>query len=188
VPAETRGLRQPINGFLTSLAEDQRENAVGIVLSGTGSDGALGIAAVKRHGGTTFAQLPSDARYESMPLSAIATGQVDHTLPVEEIPAALAELAARRRQHPGESARGEAEGLGDVFELLARQAGHDFSRYKRSTILRRLHRRMAATKTEKVRDYVALLARDDGESQRLTEDLMINVTATASRSTRSSAW
>jgi two-component system, chemotaxis family, CheB/CheR fusion protein len=177
VPAETRGLRQPINGFLTSLAEDQRENAVGIVLSGTGSDGALGIAAVKRHGGTTFAQLPSDARYESMPQSAIATGHVDHTLPVDEIPAALAELAARRRQHPGESARGEAEGLGDVFELLARQAGHDFSQYKRSTILRRLHRRMAATKTEKVRDYVALLARDDGESQRLTEDLMINVTA-----------
>ena len=177
VPAETRNARQPINGFLTSLAEDQRENAVGIVLSGTGSDGALGIAAVKLHGGTTFAQLPGDARYESMPAAAIATGKVDRTLPVEELPAALAELAARRRQHPGESTRGEAEGLREAFELLARRTGHDFSKYKRSTILRRLHRRMAATGTESVRDYVALLGRDEGESDKLAEDLMINVTA-----------
>ena len=177
IAAEARGNRQPINTFLTSLAEDQRENAVGIVLSGTGSDGALGIAAVKRHGGATFAQLPADARYDSMPQAAIATGQIDQTLPVEEIPAVLAELAARRRQHPGESARGEFEGLRELFELLTRQTGHDFSRYKRSTILRRLHRRMAATSTPTVRDYVALLARDEGESHRLTDDLMINVTA-----------
>ncbi|BDG08569.1 chemotaxis protein CheB [Anaeromyxobacter paludicola] len=177
VAAETRGTRQPINAFLTSLAEDQRENAVGIVLSGTGSDGALGIAAVKRHGGATFAQLPSDARYDSMPQAAIATGQVDQTLTVEEIPAALAELAARRRQHPGESARGESEGLRELFELLSRQTGHDFSRYKRSTILRRLHRRMTATSTATIRDYVAQLSRDEGESHQLTDDLMINVTA-----------
>jgi two-component system, chemotaxis family, CheB/CheR fusion protein len=177
LPADLRGHRQPINGFLTSLAEDQRENAVGIVLSGTGSDGALGIAAVKQHGGTTIAQLPSDARYESMPQSAIATGKVDRTLPVDEIPGALVELARRRQLHPGESARGESEGLGELFELLARQSGHDFSRYKRSTILRRLHRRIAATKTATVRDYVALLARDEGEGRRLTDDLMINVTA-----------
>jgi two-component system CheB/CheR fusion protein len=177
VPAESRSVRQPINALFTSLAEDQRENAVGIVLSGTGSDGALGIAAVKRHGGTTFAQHPGDARYQSMPQSAIATGHVDRTLPVEDIPAALAELAAQRRQHPGESARGEAEGLQELFELLTRQAGHDFSRYKRSTVLRRLHRRMAATGVETLRDYVALLARDQGESHLLTDDLMINVTA-----------
>jgi len=177
VAAEARGTRLPINAFLTSLAEDQRENAVGIVLSGTGSDGALGVAAVKRHGGATFAQLPADARYESMPQAAIATGQIDRTLPVDEIPAALAELVATRRQHPSESARGEIEGLQELFELLARQTGHDFSRYKRSTILRRLHRRMDARSAATLRDYVALLARDEGESHRLTDDLMINVTA-----------
>jgi two-component system CheB/CheR fusion protein len=177
VAAESRGQRQPINAFLTSLAEDQRDNAVGIVLSGTGSDGALGIAAVKRHGGTTFAQAPGDAQYESMPQAAIATGKVDRALPVEEIPAALAELAATRHQQPGESARGEEEGLRELFELLARQTGHDFSRYKRSSILRRLHRRMSETRTATIRDYVALLTLDEGESSRLTDDLMINVTA-----------
>ncbi len=176
-PIEIRGIRQPINTFLTSLAEEQGENAVGIVLSGTGSDGALGIAAVKKHGGTTFAQLPGDARYESMPQAAIATGKVDQVLPVDQIPAALVDLAADRRRHPGESTRGEAEGLAEVLELLARKTGHDFSRYKRSTVLRRLHRRMATTGTSTVREYGALLARDEGEGQRLSEDLMINVTA-----------
>ena len=176
-PAEARGTRHPIDAFLSSLAEDRRENAVGIVLSGTGSDGALGIAAVKRHGGATFAQLPGDARYESMPQAAIATGHVDRTLPVEEMPAALAELVARRRQHPGESARGESEGLRELFEVLVRWTRHDFSRYKQSTILRRVHRRMVATSTTTIRDYVARLASDEGESHRLAEDLMINVTA-----------
>jgi two-component system CheB/CheR fusion protein len=174
---DARGHRQPINGFLTSLAEDQRENAVGIVLSGTGSDGALGIGAVKQHGGTTFAQLPSDARYDSMPHAAVATGKVDQVLRVDEIPAALAELAERRRQHPGESARGETEGLEEAFETLARTTGHDFSRYKRSTVLRRIHRRMAATSTATLRDYAALVAHDADESHRLADDLMINVTA-----------
>ena len=86
----------------TSLAEDQSENAVGIVLSGTGSDGALGVAAVKKNGGRTFAQLPADARYESMPAAAIATGMVEHVLPVEEMPSALVALAAERRRHPPE--------------------------------------------------------------------------------------
>jgi two-component system CheB/CheR fusion protein len=169
--------RLPINAFLTSLAEEQRENAIGIVLSGTGSDGALGIAAVKQHGGKTFAQLPVDARYESMPQAAIATGMVDEVLPVEQIPAALAKLAAERRQHPGESARGESEGLREAFDLLVRKTGHDFSLYKRTTILRRFHRRMAATGTATVRDYAALLDRDEDEVHRLTDDLMINVTS-----------
>ncbi len=177
VAIEARGTRQPINGFLTSLAEDLAGDAVGVVLSGTGSDGALGIAAVKRHGGRTFAQLPGDARYGSMPQAAIATGKVDQVLPADQIPAALVELAAQRRRHPAESTRGEAEGLSEVFGVLERATGHDFSRYKRSTILRRLHRRMAATGTSIVREYAALLSADAGECRRLGEDLMINVTA-----------
>jgi two-component system CheB/CheR fusion protein len=177
VAPEPRSSRLPINAFLSSLAEDQGENAVGIILSGTGSDGALGMAAVKKRGGRTFAQLPGDARYESMPQAAIATGMVDQVLPAHEIPAALVNLAAERREHPGESARGEAEGLREVFEILARKTGHDFSRYKRTTVLRRLQRRMAATSTATVRDYVALLDRDDDELRRISDDLMINVTS-----------
>jgi two-component system CheB/CheR fusion protein len=177
VPTEHKGNRLLVNAFLTSLAEDQRENAVGIVLSGTGSDGALGITAVKKYGGNTFAQLPADARYGSMPAAAIATGMVEYVLPVDEIPAALLELAAERRRHPPESVRGETEGLRQAFELVARSTGHDFSRYKRSTILRRLRRRMAATSAATVRDYATLLEGDEGEIRRLSEDLTINVTS-----------
>jgi len=177
VASEPKGTRLLVNAFLTSLAEDQRENAVGIVLSGTGSDGALGIAAVKRHGGRTFAQLPGDARYESMPAAAIATGMVEQALPVEEIPAALVQLAAERRRHPPESAQGEAEGLRQALEVVGRTTGHDFSRYKRTTILRRFHRRMAATGIATVREYAALLQGDADETRRLAEDLTINVTS-----------
>jgi two-component system CheB/CheR fusion protein len=176
-PADPRGNRLLVNAFLTSLAEDQGENAVGIVLSGTGSDGALGVAAVKKHGGRTFAQLPGDARYESMPAAAIATGMVEQVLPVDEIPAALAALAAERRRHPPESMHGEAEGLRLALEAVARTTGHDFSRYKRSTVVRRFHRRMAATGTSTVRDYAALLETDADETRRLAEDLTINVTS-----------
>ncbi|HET9594149.1 MAG TPA: chemotaxis protein CheB [Anaeromyxobacteraceae bacterium] len=177
VAAEPRVSRLPINTFLTSLAEDRGESAVGVVLSGTGSDGALGIAAVKRQGGLTLVQTPGDARYDSMPHAAIATGMVDRVLSVEEIPSALADHATRRREHPVESARGESEGLREAFEILGRKTGHDFSQYKRSTVLRRLQRRIAATTTATVRDYVALLERDAGEIRRLTDDLMINVTS-----------
>jgi two-component system CheB/CheR fusion protein len=177
VASEPKDSRLLVNAFLTSLAEDRRENAVGIVLSGTGSDGALGIAAVRRHGGRTFAQLPGDARYESMPAAAIATGMVEQVLPVEEIPAALVQLAAERRRHPPESARGEAEGLRQALEVVGRTTGHDFSRYKRSTILRRFQRRMAATGIATVREYATLLQGDAGETRRLAEDLTINVTS-----------
>ncbi len=177
VPFDPKGVRLLVNAFLTSLAEDQRENAVGIVLSGTGSDGALGIAAVKRHGGRTFAQRPGDARYESMPAAAIATGMVEQILPADEIPAALVQLAAERRRHPPESARGEAEGLRQALAVVGRTTGHDFTRYKRTTILRRFHRRMAATGAATVREYAALLEGDADEARRLGEDLTINVTS-----------
>lgn len=177
VPSEPRSSRLPINTFLTSLAEDLRESAIGVVLSGTGSDGALGISAVKQYGGATFAQLPSETLYDSMPQAAIATGMVEQVLPVEQIPVALAELAARRREHPGESARGAEEGLREVFDILNQKTGHDFSRYKRTTIVRRLQRRMASTSTATIRAYVTFLAHDPDEIRRLTDDLMINVTS-----------
>jgi two-component system, chemotaxis family, CheB/CheR fusion protein len=177
IPSEPRSSRLPINTFLTSLAEDLRESAIGVVLSGTGSDGALGISAVKQYGGATFAQLPSETVYDSMPQAAIATGMVEQVLPVEQIPVALAKLAARRRKHPGESGRGEEEGLREVFDVLKQKTGHDFGRYKRTTILRRLQRRTAATGTATLGAYVTVLAREPDEIRRLTDDLMINVTS-----------
>jgi two-component system CheB/CheR fusion protein len=177
VASGPRPSRLPINAFLVSLAADQRQNAVGIILSGSGSDGALGIEAVKQHGGATFAQLPAEAAYDSMPRAAVATGMVDQVLPVEQLPAALASLTARRRHHPGESARGESEGLREALELLRVRTGHDFSLYKRNTITRRFQKRLAATRTATFREYVALLEGDENEIRRLFDDLMINVTS-----------
>jgi two-component system, chemotaxis family, CheB/CheR fusion protein len=177
VAPDRNGTRLAVNAFLTSLAEDQRGDAVGVVLSGTGSDGALGIAAVKRHGGRTFAQLPAEAKYESMPAAAIATGMVDRVLPVEGIASALLELAAERRRHPPESMHGEEVGVRQALDAVARTTGHDFTRYKRSTILRRFHRRMAATGIATVREYATRLERDEEEVRCLADDLTINVTA-----------
>ena len=176
-PPAPKGNATAINDFLTSLADDQHENAVGIVLSGTGSDGALGIRAIRDRGGTTFAQAPQDACSDGMPQAAIATGSVFRVLPAPAIPAALAELLEERRQHPPGSTPEEAEGLLRAFERLATTTGRDFSRYKRNTILRRLRRRMVATSRSTIRDYTALLDSDPDEIQRLADDLMINVTS-----------
>jgi two-component system, chemotaxis family, CheB/CheR fusion protein len=176
-PLTPKGNAITIDAFLTSLANDQHENAVGIVLSGTGSDGALGIRAIRDRGGMTFAQAPQDARSDGMPQAAIATGSVSRVLPAPAIPAALAELLDERRQHPPGSTREEAEGLREAFERLATTTGRDFSRYKRNTILRRLRRRMVATSKATLRDYTALLDSDPDEIQRLADDLMINVTS-----------
>ena len=177
VPTEVKGNRLLVDAFLLSLAEDQRENAVAVVLSGTGSDGALGVAAVRKNGGRTFAQLPSEARYGSMSAAAIATGHVERVLPVDEMPSALQAIAAERRRHPPESMQGEEEGVREALDAVARVTGHDFSRYKRSTVLRRFHRRMASTGAATVRDYAALLRSDEAETRRLAEDLTINVTS-----------
>ena len=133
VAAEPGGNRLLLNAFFTSLAEDQGENAVGVVLSGTGSDGALGIAAVKKHGGKTFAQLPSDARYASMPAAAIATGLVDQVLPVEENPrgargagcGAAAPPSGEHAGRRGRSSAGVRRGRpGDRARLQPLQAEH----------------------------------------------------------------
>ena len=112
-----------------------------------------------------------------MPAAAIATGMVEQVLPVEGIPAALVQLAAERRRHPPESLRGEAEVSGRRWTWSRRTTGHDFSRYKRSTILRRFQRRMAATGVATVREYATLIQSDGDETRRLAEDLTINVTS-----------
>ncbi len=181
-PTEARGARTPIDGFFSSLAEDCGEHAVCIMLSGTGTDGTLGLRAVKEYGGMAMAQTLDSAQYDSILRSAIATGLVDHVLPVEEMPAQLLEYAA----HLISLANGNgtldsvsaqlASQMGKVHAILRRTVGHDFSRYKEATITRRLARRMKALQIETVVQYVQTLDRQPEEVNRLFNDLLIGVT------------
>jgi two-component system CheB/CheR fusion protein len=180
-PREPRGHRTPIDSFFRSLAEDQGEHAVCVVLSGTGSDGTLGLKAVKEGGGLAVAQAPESAKYDSMPRSAIGTGLVDLVLPVEEMPGKLLEYAEHLRnleqQKGPDGIRAEATDLmGSIFSLLKRQTGHDFSSYKQSTVVRRIQRRMQVLQSPSVADYVERLRRDRDELARLFKDLLIGVT------------
>ena len=179
----SRSVITTIDIFFRSLATDQGSNAIGVVLSGTASDGTAGLLAIKGEGGITFAQETSTAKYDSMPASAIAAGCVDLILP----PAAIAQELARIGQHPyvsgsyPESMETEDKGtdiyLNQVFRLLRRTTKVDFSEYKPPTIGRRIQRRMALHKIEQMAEYVALLHRDRSEVNALYQDLLINVTS-----------
>jgi two-component system CheB/CheR fusion protein len=178
-PAEPRGRRMPIDSLFLSLAEDRGELAVCIMLSGTGTDGTIGLRAIKEHGGMVMAQTLESAKYDAILQSAIATGLVDHVLPVEEMPAKLLEYAAHLATLNGKpnSIRDRIHThLGKIHTLLRRRAGHDFSQYKESTIIRRLERRMKALQIQTVEQYVQLLERQPEEADQLFNDLLIGVT------------
>jgi two-component system CheB/CheR fusion protein len=176
-----RSANTTIDTFLRSLAVAHGSNAIGVILSGTASDGTLGLAAVKGEAGITFAQEPSSAKYDGMPASAIASGSVDFIL----TPAGIAKEIARIRHHPYIANRlnPEAEPVHDgsdmeqIFRLLRRTTTVDFSGYKSPTIARRIQRRMALKKIDKLKDYGAYLHRDQGEVAALYQDLLINVTS-----------
>jgi two-component system, chemotaxis family, CheB/CheR fusion protein len=180
-PVEPHARRASIDGFFRSLAADQGENAVCILLSGAGTDGTLGLQAVKEYGGMAMAQTPETAQYDSLLRSAIATGLVDHILPVAKMPAKLIEYAthlAALRETPGSDGFRQEVGnsLSTIHTLLRRQTGHDFSQYKESTIIRRLQRRMQALQLDAVDAYVARLRQDSSELEFLFKDLLIGVT------------
>jgi two-component system CheB/CheR fusion protein len=183
-PARTermRGRRSPIDSFFRSLAEDQGDDAVAIVFSGTGTDGALGLRAVKDHGGLTLVQAPASARYDSMPRAAIVAGVADHVVPVEEMPARLMrhvrELDELRGGRGIEGLRKELEGfIGRICTILRAKTGHDFSRYKRSTLVRRIRRRMTEQKVGEVPGYIERLQESPQEVEQLFRDLLIGVT------------
>ncbi|MBE1161564.1 chemotaxis protein CheB [Dyella acidiphila] len=181
-PAPPRPQRWPINTFFTSLAEDQGDCAVCIVLSGSGSDGARGLRAVKEHGGLTLAQAGFDhVALSGMPANATSTGLVDVVLRVEDMPARLLayrkQMDTARKLHDG---NGLGQDMGDqlqtVLRLLHAEVGHDFSQYKRSTLMRRIQRRMLVCQTETVVDYVAHLRQDRQEHQHLFREMLIGVT------------
>jgi two-component system CheB/CheR fusion protein len=177
-PAEPRGLRMPVDFFLRSLAEDQQENAVGIIFSGTGSDGTLGLRAVFGAGGVTLAQEPSSAKYDGMPSSAIKSGYVTHVLPAEKMPAAL-QACARRLAVPPETPPEPtlAGGLNHILMQLRTMTGHDFSLYKKSTVGRRIARRMSLHTIDDADVYIRFLKKNPAEVRLLFKELLINVTS-----------
>ena len=180
-PLQARGHRAPINIFFRSLAEDQGENAVCIILSGTGSDGTIGMKSIKEFGGLAIAQDSSTAKYDSMPRNAVITGLVDYVLPVEDIPARLIEYARHReglQANLGEDGMlpKAADYLKQICSLLRRRIGHDFSSYKQGTLIRRIQRRIQITQTNSVEAYVAYLKSDTDEVGLLFKDLLIGVT------------
>jgi two-component system CheB/CheR fusion protein len=178
MPETPRGQRLPIDGFFRSLAEDQGENAVGVVLSGTGTDGSLGLRAILGAGGITFAQDPATAKFDGMPAAAIRSGYVTHVLPAGKMPEVMRAAARVARPHPvAPSTPAVAHGLNHVLATLRSRTGHDFSQYKKSTIVRRVERRMASHEIEALEVYGRYLKEHPAEVQALFKELLINVTS-----------
>lgn len=178
-PTAARGLRLPIDAFFRSLAEDRREAGIGIIFSGMGSDGTLGLRAIKERGGLALVQDPASAKFDSMPRSAIDAGLADLVAPAEELPARLIDWLG---QAPGNKTKFPLEekdqgAVGKVVILLRTKTGHDFSMYKRNTIYRRLERRMGLHQIDRIDRYVRYLQDNPQEVELLFKELLIGVTS-----------
>jgi two-component system CheB/CheR fusion protein len=175
-----RGPPMPIDGFFSSLAETHQSGALGIILSGTGSDGARGIEAIKAAGGITIAQSAGSARFPSMPESAVATGHVDFVLPPEEIAEKLAKIGQHLARHdtakPTPSPEEENE-LRKILQLLQSRTGVDFRNYRRATVHRRILRRMLLHRRDTHNEYLNFLRDNPEELDALYEDMLIDVTS-----------
>ncbi len=181
-PAPARQDRRPIDAFFVSLAEDQGECAVGIILAGVGSDGSLGIRAIKEHAGLTMAQAEFDHHAMSgMPSSANATGMVDQVMPVEAMPQRLigyAKLLTSCGEHANKDGlRNDIhERLPEIMSLLKASVKHDFSGYKQATMTRRLQRRMLVLQIDRIDDYIDRLGKEPAEAATLFQEVLIGVT------------
>jgi len=167
----------PIDSFFRSLAAERRDRAIAIVLSGTGSDGTLGLKEIKAAVGMVMVQEEASAQYSGMPHSAISTQVVDYVLPADEMPERL--LAYVRHGHPAPvlSKAREFEALQGLFGLIRERTGHDFSQYKQTTVGRRIDRRMHVHRIDDLPAYVAYLAEDAEEIELLFKELLIGVTS-----------
>jgi len=176
-----RGHRAPIDHFFRTLSDSFDGRAIAVILSGTGSDGALGIRRIHERGGIVIAQDPAEAEFDGMPRSAIDSGAVDIVLPVAEIPQRILELQEVRPQVDDTPLAGaESEDAALVPRILTwvrTRTGHDFARYKRSTVARRVERRMQLLGIEEPTAYLGLLREDARETATLADDLLINVTS-----------
>ena len=180
-PGSPRSQSMPIDFFFRSLARDQREQAICVILSGTGSDGTLGLRAVKEEGGISVAQTPETAEYDGMPKSALATGLVDFELdPLEMVPKILSFIRHSHLIRQSSEVTSSIEDYSSrkrVFELINLQTRHDFSQYKPSTINRRIERRLAIHQIQSLDEYAKFLHQTPDEIDALFRDLLIGVTS-----------
>ncbi len=179
-PVAPRGLRLPIDYFFRSLAEDQKERSICIVLSGTGTDGTLGLKEIKGSGGMAMVQDPDTAKYDGMPRSAISSGLVDYILPPDKMPEQLIVYVKHAMSRaPSKTAKPIPKAddqFQKIFMLLRSQTGQDFSYYKQNTILRRIERRMTVHQIAQLSDYVRFLQEDPIEVNTLFKEMLIGVT------------
>jgi two-component system CheB/CheR fusion protein len=178
-PLETRGLRLPIDFFLRSLADDRQEQSIGVILSGMGSDGSIGLRAVKEKNGIVMVQDPATAKFNSMPRNAIDSVVVDIMAPANELPARLIDFL---KHFPVIKADMEIEikdksSLEKIIIILRTYTGNDFSLYKKNTVYRRIERRMGVHKIDKISSYVRFLQENPKEVDILFKELMIGVTS-----------
>ncbi|HYR10702.1 MAG TPA: chemotaxis protein CheB, partial [Longimicrobium sp.] len=172
----THPQHSPVDLFFGTLAKASGAHAVGVVLSGTGSDGTAGVRHIREHGGTTVAQLPAEADFDGMPAAAIASGQVDLVLPAARIPAELLRLRRTPSPLPPDAPPADLEAqLARVFTALRGRTGKDFRLYKRPTVLRRLERRLRFNGVGTLGEYLVLLQESDAEARALVRDLLISV-------------
>jgi chemotaxis methyl-accepting protein methylase len=179
-PAAPRGLRLPIDFFFRSLADDCQARSIGVILSGMGSDGTLGLRAIKEKAGVVFVQAPASAKFDGMPRSAIDTGLADVVAPAEQLPGRIIEYLKHAPvvAQPDPSRESKTQGaLEKVFILLRTQTGRDFSAYKKSTIYRRVQRRMGLHQIDKIATYVRFLRENPQEIELLSRELLIGVTS-----------
>jgi two-component system, chemotaxis family, CheB/CheR fusion protein len=175
---EPRGQRTPVDHFFRSLAKGH-PNTVGIILSGGGTDGAVGVKAIKEEGGLLMVQHPQEAEYDSMPRAAIDTGLADVVLPVRELAKKLVEFTRHRPSlplDPKELHEGQQETMRRIIAQVHARTGHDFSQYKRSTLLRRIQRRMQIYGLSTLETYLDYLRENPVESSALFNDVLIGVT------------
>ena len=179
-PAAPRGLRLPIDFFFRSLADDRQARSIGVILSGMGSDGTLGLRAIKEKAGVVFVQAPASAKFDGMPRSAIAAGLADVVAPAEELPGRIIDYLKHApltaTPDPSRESKNQSA-LEKVFILLRTQTGHDFSLYKKSTIYRRVERRMGLHQIDKIATYVRFLRENPQEIELLFKELLIGVTS-----------
>ena len=173
-----RRINHPIDIFFNSLAEESREKAVAVVLSGTGSDGTNGIKTIKEHGGIVMAQDPQSAKFDGMPRSVINTGLADFILAPKDLAQELLNLADYHHLllPQGSSEPSDIEVLNRIYSSLKSVSGIDFTYYKRNTVLRRIERRMVVTKSADMESFAALLEKNPNETELLMKDILIGVT------------
>jgi two-component system, chemotaxis family, CheB/CheR fusion protein len=177
-PVEARGLRMPIDFFFRSLADDSHDMSVGVILSGMGSDGCIGLRAIKEKGGIVMVQEPDTAKFDSMPHSAIDSVMVDIIAPPGELPAKLINFLKHvpSVMSDVETDIKDKSALEKIIILLRTHTGNDFSQYKKNTLYRRIERRMGVHKIEKIFSYVHFLQDNSNELEILFKELLIGVT------------